>query len=189
MKGGVAKTTTSIYLSEVASREAPTLLVDGDPQGSCLTWAKESGQALGATVADGSDRTVGRSMDQLTTGYGHVIFDTPPGFAYRTIVKSIVSAADAVIIPLSPSGLEIDRLAPTLEIAASFNVPAIVLLVRCRQTKSFGETIEGLKGAGIPLFNTAIPLREEIAASFGAKPTAFHGYDLVWAELLEAFRG
>ena len=40
VKGGVGKTTTSVYLAAAAARRGrgPVLLVDADPQGSTAEW-------------------------------------------------------------------------------------------------------------------------------------------------------
>ena len=38
-KGGVGKTTTAIHLAAYFARQAPTVLIDGDPNRSSTSWA------------------------------------------------------------------------------------------------------------------------------------------------------
>ena len=189
LKGGVAKTTSAVYLAEVAAAYGPTLLVDCDPQGSALAWSADSLDGLSAVGVGGATRTIGRDLDRIAAGYEHVIMDTPPGDGDRAIVRSAISAADVVIIPLTPSALEIARLGPTLDLAAEGGAPAIALLVKCRATRSLAEAAEGLRVAQVPTFAAQIKLREEITGSYGTRPTVFHGYDQVWAELKGAVSG
>ncbi len=189
LKGGVAKTTSAVYLAEVAALSGSTLLIDCDPQGSALAWSADSVSGLSAVTVGGATRTIGRDLDRVAAGYDHVVMDTPPGEGDRAIVRSAISAVDVVIIPLTPSALEIARLGPTLDLAAEGGVPAIALLVKCRATRSLAEAAEGLRAAQVPTFTTQIRLREEITGSYGTRPSVFHGYDHVWDELKEAIGG
>ncbi|MFX5302078.1 ParA family protein, partial [Acinetobacter baumannii] len=42
-KGGVGKTTTAVHLAAVLAEDAPTLLVDGDPNRSATGWHARGG--------------------------------------------------------------------------------------------------------------------------------------------------
>ena len=39
-KGGVGKTTSAIHFAAYLQQQAPTLLIDGDPNRSATTWAR-----------------------------------------------------------------------------------------------------------------------------------------------------
>jgi chromosome partitioning protein len=42
LKGGVGKTTTSVYLAALAAARHPATLVDADPQASAADWLESS---------------------------------------------------------------------------------------------------------------------------------------------------
>jgi chromosome partitioning protein len=80
VKGGVGKTTTSVYLAAAAARRGrgPVLLVDADPQGSTAEWY-EVDPLEGVELIEGpSVRTVTKAMSRED---GIVVVDTPPGKA------------------------------------------------------------------------------------------------------------
>ena len=123
-KGGVAKTTTSILLAHALSAHGSVELRDADPQGSATEWAeraKDAGTPLPFDVAIANQRSLGWPARS-----DWVVIDTPPGHAQ--IVDAAITAADFVIIPSAPTGLDIDRMWATLEIAQ--RTPHAVLLTR-----------------------------------------------------------
>ena len=57
-----------------------------------------------------------RQIKDLAADYEHVVIDTPPG--EMSITRSAILAVPLVLVPLSPTGLDIDRLRPTWEALA-----------------------------------------------------------------------
>ncbi|WP_202807804.1 AAA family ATPase [Mycolicibacterium aromaticivorans] len=93
-KGGVAKTTTAMFLAAAAARRA---VVDADPQGSATSWAERAASLdmslpFTVTPATADDlRGLTSTPDEL------IVIDTPPGTA--TAIDAAIDAADLVIIP------------------------------------------------------------------------------------------
>ncbi|BAY43405.1 plasmid partitioning protein, ParA family [Scytonema sp. HK-05] len=56
-KGGVAKTTSAIYLASLFSKDGATLVIDADPNRSATTWAKPGGTAVSGVRREGSCKT------------------------------------------------------------------------------------------------------------------------------------
>lgn len=179
-KGGVAKTTTSILLAHALSAHGSVELRDADPQGSATEWAEraeDAGTPLPFDVAIANQRSLGWPARS-----DWVVIDTPPGHAQ--IVDAAITAADFVIIPSAPTGLDIDRMWATLEIAQ--RTPHAVLLTRVRTgTNTLAAAVALLDEEKVPRFETLIPQREAIAASFGAIPHDLYGYENVATELME----
>jgi chromosome partitioning protein len=181
-KGGVGKTTTAIYLGCGLHRLARTLLVDADPQQSALLWSQQD-PIFPFTVVSLPVRDLHRRLADLGRGYEHLIVDTPPGDV--GIIRSAVMAADTVIVPASPTGLDLNRLMPTIELLAELEpvhpVEVGVLLTKVRRgTLSARGVRDVLAEGGLPVFDTEIPLGEMYAASFGTAPVDLGSYgDLV----------
>ncbi len=154
LKGGVGKTTTAIYLAEVTARKFGRCgLVDLDSQKSARRWFEAAAGQLTLEFLDNGGR-----------GGGSVIYDTPPGDA--SVVELAMTRSDVVIVPARPSILDLDRLAPTLELVRLTGKPAAILLTQVRQgTKALAEARAALDEQELPVLNSMITLRESIAGS------------------------
>jgi chromosome partitioning protein len=188
-KGGTGKTTSAVSLAMVMSRQGRTLAVDCDPQGSLMSWsseAAEQGRPLPFTVVGMPARDVHIRLADLGAGYEHVIVDTPPGdFG---IIRSAILACATVLVPVSPTGLDLNRIRPTFEVLAeigvSHPVDVGVLLTKVRRgTRSARSAREVLADSGYPVLSTEIPLAEHFAGAFGTVPGVVGEYWDLLAEL------
>jgi chromosome partitioning protein len=182
-KGGVGKTTASVFLAHAlaAATGQACALVDADPQASAATWARraaEAGQPLAVAVAAHPTARLGARLPTTP----NVVIDTPPGEA--DIVAAAIEVADLVLVPTSPSAMDLSVVETTVAAATRRGKPAAVLLTCTRRTRSVGAAEEALRAAGVRLLRTHIALREALAMAFGRPVRDLHGYDLATAELL-----
>ena len=179
-KGGVAKTTSAVYLAAAAHRRGIDVeLVDADPQGSALEWAADArgDQPLPFPVVMAS-RPLTINPDRELT-----IVDTPPGTAQ--VIQEAIDIADLVVVPTGASPLDVRRVWPTLEITAH-RLTAVLLTGVALRTRLADEVRSLLENEGVPVIGTPIVRREDIRRAYGITPTNLHGYDDVLTELMEA---
>ena len=185
LKGGVGKTTTSVFVAHALAEAtgARCELIDADPQASAVEWAKRAaaaGHPLSVPVlAEPASR-----LAVMVPGAPNVVIDTPP--ADLDIVAAAVGLADLVLVPTSTSALDLSRVQLTVDAATHRGKPAAVLLTRTRRTRSVATSEESLRSAGVRVLRTHIPLREALAMGFGQPVRQLHGYELATAELLGA---
>jgi chromosome partitioning protein len=97
------------------------MLTRSNPQQSAYLWAEQD-PIFPFTVISRPMRDLHHRLASLSRGYEHVIIDTPPGDT--GIIGSAVMAVDTVIVPASPSGLDVNRIMPTIKFPCPVLQPA-----------------------------------------------------------------
>jgi len=101
LKGGQAKTTTAVHVAALLREDAPTLLVDGDPNHSALNWHKRKGFPF--EVCDE------RQAVKFSRNFAHIVFDTQARPSKEDL-EILAGGCDQLIIPLTPDALSLDTL-------------------------------------------------------------------------------
>jgi chromosome partitioning protein len=189
LKGGVAKTTSSVHLACGLARTGRTLLVDADPQAaSALDWSTVAGEGFPVTVIPWSGNDLARRIRDVADDYAHVIVDT--GGENDVILSQALMATDELIVPVAPSLIELRRLPATFELASKVDVispvTARVLLCKVRTgTRSAADARELLESLDMPVMAAQIGLREQYSGAFGSAPSDLGEYEDVLRELME----
>jgi len=185
LKGGVGKTTTAVYIAAGLHRTGRTLLVDTDRQQSAVLWSEQD-PIWPLPVVARATNDVHRHLATLGAGFDHLVIDTPPGD--EGVVGSAVMAADVVVVPVAPTGLDLNRIMPTFDLLARIEAvhPVLVgvLLTRVRRgTLAARGVREVLAEVGYPVLDCQIPLAEQYAGSFGTFPVDLGHYEDLIKEL------
>jgi chromosome partitioning protein len=164
LKGGVGKTTTSVYLAAAAATgRREVRLVDADPQASAAEWweagVDEQLAKVGLVEAP-TDRLLGRALVGLTDE-DIAIVDTPPG-QERLLTKAL-EQADAVVLPTRIGGVETGRVDAVLEMVPK-GVPVGVVVASARTyTRDYQDAIAEWAEQEVRVWGT-VPERVSIAA-------------------------
>jgi chromosome partitioning protein len=115
-KGGSGKTTLTGHMAVAAMRAGigPVAVIDTDPQGSLLYWAKSRGDAQMQVRKSTSEYLADDLMRLKEEGVRMVFVDTPPA-ANASIVEA-VRHADLVVVPTRPSPHDLRAVGSTIDI-------------------------------------------------------------------------
>jgi chromosome partitioning protein len=164
-KGGSGKTTLAINLaSYFASRQQPTVLMDFDPQGSSMRWAKKRQPTqpfIHAIAAFEKDSRTTRAFQlRVPENTTHVIVDTPAAVESRNL-PDMTKEADKILVPVLPSDIDIhtcSRVIRDLLLVAKIRreddrIGVIANRIR-RNTLTYQSLIRFLQTLGIPIVAT-----------------------------------
>ncbi|MBE9242534.1 ParA family protein [Synechocystis salina] len=146
-KGGVGKSTTAIHLATYFSEFYQTILIDGDPNRTALSWAERG--SLPFTVAD--ER---QAMKQVS-GAEFIVIDTPAR-PNSDDLKELAKGCDLLVLPTAPDILSLQPMLETAKDVGEANYRALITIALPPPNKD-GETMrQDLKEGGIPVFNTIV---------------------------------
>jgi chromosome partitioning protein len=160
LKGGVGKTTTTVYLAAVAAQRGhtPVVVVDADRQASAAEWLEERPLDDVEVIEAPSERTLARAMRAED---GTVVVDLPPGD--ERLVQAAIGAADAIVIPTRAGGVEFARVAYTLGLIPKRTPHGVVITAARLGTNDLQETIDWWTQEKVPVWGV-VPERVGIAA-------------------------
>ena len=177
-KGGSMKTTSAVFLAcalvDQSRGEQHVLVADADVQGDAKDWwyrAAELDDPLPFDVmsAAPADITHLRGInDRLDDPVDWVLIDSAP---YGRALDESVNNADLVVIPSSPSRIDLDQAAGVKNLCDQRGVSAAILLCRTEaHTTALRDALAWIDAAGIACFETLIPKRQDILNAKSTRP-------------------
>ncbi|MBV9025208.1 MAG: hypothetical protein JO362_15775 [Streptomycetaceae bacterium] len=208
LKGGSTKTTTTNYLAFVRAvvrkrlkgRDLPVKVIDADTVSqTTYSWfkkAKNAGVDYPLDVERYPFEDLGEYLAELRAEGYDVFVDVGGGNV--ALFHKALRQADRLVVPLSPSGLDVNRVEPTFSEAATVfdehargGFETYVLLSRKISDKQAREARDELaplrfRGEPLPLLDTEVEQLIEYTRQLGKVPTNLDEYTKVWDEMMRA---
>ncbi len=185
LKGGVGKTTTAVYFAEAAKEQggAP-VVIDADTERSALEWSSLG--KLSFAVVPAEKDALARQARQLEKEGSVVIIDTPPN--NRETLWAAAAVADHVVVPVAPTGVDVNRLRATLEVlldveAIKGSLDTSILFTRWDKRKRLAREAEELLSR-FPLLAARIRSLTRYEDGFGSQPSYLTEYKEAWSEVV-----
>ena len=151
-KGGVAKSTTAVHVATFFSELGKTILVDGDPNRTALSWAERGSSSVSFPFSVVSEKQAMKSIG----GNDYVVIDTPARPDTNDL-QELAEGCDLLILPTTP---DVVSLEPMLQTAKDLGDKAtfrfLVVIVPPYPSRE-GEILkQELKQSNVPIFETLI---------------------------------
>jgi chromosome partitioning protein len=115
-KGGVGKTTLACHFARgLIWFGQPVILIDTDPQASAQDWAAARETESPFPIVGYARDKLHKDIRQIVNGYKYAVIDSPP--RTTNVARSALLCSDYLIIPVSPSALDLWALSDTLQLA------------------------------------------------------------------------
>ena len=190
LKGGVGKTTTSVYLAAVAwSGRRPVTLIDADAQASAAEWIElADGEPLEAvTVVEApTTRLLSRALERIAPDEVGIV-DSPPG--NERMLEQAMSVADCVVVPTRVGGVETARAEAVFDLVPRKTPAGLVICSARTYTRDYQDAMAAWREAQVPVWGS-IPERVTIATGPDAYLAAdgLDSYRSVWRRALRSVR-
>jgi chromosome partitioning protein len=185
LKGGVGKTTTALYFAEAGKEAGYTpVVIDADSEKSAIEWSSQG--EMGFTVVAAEKDAIARQARQLVKEGQLVIIDTPPN--NRETLWAASAVADHVVVPVAPTGVDVNRLRATLEVlldveAIKGTLDTSILFTRWDKRKRLAREAEELL-RNFPLLAARIRSLTRYEDGFGSRPQYLEEYRAAWSEVV-----
>jgi chromosome partitioning protein len=167
-KGGAGKTTIVMALAGTLAAEGLKIaVVDADPNRAYASWSEGAYEGPSVAVrAEADEARLAEAIDQLAAEVDLVLVDTA-GFGNRAALLGM-AAADAVLVPCTPSRADVEQASKTLQLAegaaraARRAIPAKVVPSRLKHATAVARhVLTELQEVGLP--RTAAGIGDRVA--------------------------
>lgn len=184
-KGGAGKSTTTLVLAQtLAQMGASVSVIDADPNRPIVDWRSGASTLDLKVIGDAAESTIIRQIREEKAQKQFVFVDLE-GTASRLVSRAITQA-DLVLIPLQASAVDARQAGRAVsliheeeEALGGRVIPFRIVLTRTSQlikTKIEKEILASLRGAELPILNTALNERQAYKAIF-VRRLALHELD------------
>lgn len=167
-KGGSGKTTIVMALAGTLAAEGLKIaVVDADPNRAFASWSEGAYEGAPIAVrAEADEARLADAIDTLAPEADLVLVDTA-GFGNRAALLG-VAAADAVIVPCTPSRADVEQAAKTLQLVAGAGraarraIPARIVPSRLKHATAVAKhVVMEIEEAGLP--RTTVGIGDRVA--------------------------